>query len=233
MKRCRVVRHVAFEDLDLFAPVLPTLGFAVTWVEAPQADFAAIDPLADDLLIVLGGPLGAGDHADFPFLAAETDQVRRRLAADRPTLGICLGAQIMARALGARVYPNPNGKEIGWSALTLTPAGEDSVLARLAGSPVLHWHGDTFDLPMGARHLASTPQTAHQAFAVGQRGLALQFHVEASAAGLERWYVGHVCEIVATAGVSVSGLRAAAGLGQAMEIIGPAMLAAWLDRVCP
>mgnify|MGYP001806493543 CR=1 FL=1 len=233
MKTCSVLRHVAFEDLDLLEPVLRQRGFAIRMLDAPLGEAAGLDPLADDLLVVLGGPIGVYDDADFPFLGDEIALVRRRLDADRPILGLCLGAQIMARALGARVYPNPSGKEIGWSALTLAEAAQASPLVMLGSHPVLHWHGDTFDLPHGAVRLASTPLTANQAFAVGQCGLALQFHVEASIAGLERWYVGHVGEISATPGVSVAGLRAQAhAQGQAMQRLGPAMFAAWLDQVC-
>ncbi|MCA1907111.1 MAG: glutamine amidotransferase [Magnetospirillum sp.] len=233
MKTCTAIRHVAFEDLDLLEPVLCRRGFSITMIDAPLGGVEDLDPLADDLLVVLGGPIGVYDEADFPFLSAEIELVRRRLEADRPTLGLCLGSQIMARALGARVYPNPNGKEIGWSALTLTDAAEASALYQLGGHPVLHWHGDTFDLPHGAVRLASTPRTANQAFSVGQCGLALQFHVEASIQGLERWYVGHVGEISATPDISVASLRAQAQAdGAAMQTIGPTMFSAWLDQVC-
>lgn len=233
MKTCCALRHVAFEDLDLLEPVLRQRGFHVRVLDVALGQHDGLDPLADDLMVVLGGPIGVNDCADFPFLAEEIALVRRRLDADRPILGLCLGAQIMARALGARVYPNPNGKEIGWSALTLDPAAQATPLALLAAHPVLHWHGDTFDLPHGAVRLASTPRTVNQAFSVGQCGLGLQFHVEASVAGLERWYVGHVGEIAAAADVSVAGLRAQAlSDGMEMQRLGPAMFAAWLDQVC-
>jgi len=233
MKSCTAIRHVAFEDLDLLEPVLRQRGFALRVLDAPLGGLENLDPLADDLLVVLGGPIGVYDEADFPFLSTEIELVRRRLDADRPTLGLCLGSQIMARALGAKVYPNPNGKEIGWSALTLSDAAGASPLYRLGRHPVLHWHGDTFDLPHGAVRLASTPKTANQAFSVGQCGLGLQFHVEASIQGLERWYVGHVGEISATPDVSVASLRAQGQSdGAAMQDIGPAMFSAWLDQVC-
>jgi len=233
MKRCTAIRHVAFEDLDLLEPVLRDRGFDIRVIDAPLGGVAELAPSADDLLVVLGGPIGVYDEADFPFLGPEIELVRRRLDADRPTLGLCLGAQIMARALGAKVYPNPNGKEIGWSSLSLTDEAAASPLAVLGAHPVLHWHGDTFELPHGAIRLASTPVTANQAFSIGQCGLALQFHVEASVAGLERWYVGHVGEIAATADVSVGQLRAAAlAQGMAMQSVGPAMFADWLDQVC-
>jgi GMP synthase (glutamine-hydrolysing) len=136
----------------------------------------------------------------------------------------------MARALGARVYP-AGLKEIGWAPLDLTAAGRDSCLGRLApGTPVLHWHGDTFDLPAGAVHLAATPPCRNQAFGWERHGLALQFHLETTARGLERWYVGHAAEIAATPGVSVPELRAqAARHAAALLPQARACLAAWLD----
>src|SRR5262249_57807158 len=124
-----------------------------------------------EVLIVLGGPIGVYQEQDYPFLTDELRVLERRLAADLPTLGICLGAQLMARALGAKVYAGPR-KEIGWSPLHLSAAGRRSCLAPLAKrqAAVLHWHGDTFDLPAGATHLASTPDYPHPALACGPPG---------------------------------------------------------------
>jgi GMP synthase (glutamine-hydrolysing) len=199
------LRHVAFEDLDAFAPALAARGFAVSYREAPVDDLAAPELFAADLLIVLGGPIGAYEEAAYPFLAPEIALIERRLQAGRPVLGICLGAQLMARALGARVYPG--AKELGWTPLALSDAGRRSCLKHLGGTAVLHWHGDTFDLPAGATHLAATERTANQAFQWQSHGLALQFHIEATARGLERWYVGHALEIATTAGASIAALR--------------------------
>jgi GMP synthase (glutamine-hydrolysing) len=231
VKTALAVRHVHFEDLGAFAPVLEAHGYNIVYVEAAIDDVSAIDAPAPDLLAVLGGPIGAYEDEHYPFLREEIRQVERRLRDGRPVLGICLGAQIMARALGARVYPG-TGKEIGWAPVSLTEAGRRSPLAPLAGVPLLHWHGDTFDLPQGAVHLATTERYRHQAFAWERHGLALQFHPEVTAAGLERWYIGHAAEIAATPGVSLPVLRGEAehwapGLAPA----GTRMLAAWLDEL--
>jgi GMP synthase (glutamine-hydrolysing) len=225
------IRHVAFEDLGSFAPVLEAAGYTVRYLEA--ADGLASPAVAEeaDLLVVLGGPIGAYEDDAYPFLADELRLLERRLAAGRPLLGICLGAQLIARALGASVYPGAV-KEIGWSPVRLTDAGESSCLRHLGqGVPVLHWHGDTFDLPAGATRLASNEAYQNQAFACGDAVLALQFHLEVEPARLERWFVGHAAEIAATAGVDVQGLRRDSRLhGPPLAAAAAKVLAEWLDR---
>jgi GMP synthase (glutamine-hydrolysing) len=210
MRRAIAIRHVAFEDLGTLAAVLERRGFALAYRDATVDDLSAADIVDCDLLVVLGGPIGAYEEEPYAFLRDELRAIEARLRAGKPVLGICLGSQLMALALGARVYPG-TGKEITWSKLTLTEAGRRSCLAPLGdGTPVLHWHGDTFDLPKGAMHLAATERYRHQAFAWEGHGLALQFHLEVTAAGLERWYIGHACEIAATPELSVPVLRAQA-----------------------
>lgn len=232
MKLAIAIRHLAFEDLGSARAVLSRHGFTVRYHDVGLADFATLDPVAPDLVVVLGGPIGVYEEERYPFLREELAFLATRLAANRPTLGICLGAQLMAKALGAAVYPGPC-KEIGFAPITLTAEGEVSCLAPF-GTPdavVLHWHGDTFDLPQDAVRLASTEACANQAFALGANLLACQFHPEATAVGFERWLIGHTAELTA-AGISVSELRAAAARhGPAVEQHGTACLEQWLGAL--
>ena len=232
MPTALAIRHVAFEDLGSFAAVLRDHGFEGSCRDA-ACGLDAVDPLAADLLVILGGPIGAYQDDIYPFLTQELALIEHRLAQDRPTLGICLGAQLIARALGARVHPGPH-KEIGWSALTLTAAGRASALRVLGEHDcrVLHWHGDTFDLPVGAVRLASTPLYENQAFAWGRATLALQFHAEVTAHGLEHWFVGHACELAGVPGMSIPVLRAESGTACArLEPAGRRLLSDWLDHI--
>lgn len=224
-KSVLALRHVTFEDLGAFEAPLREAGYVIRYCEMGMDDPSAFGE--PDMLAVLGGPIGACENALYPFLNDEIALIVAQLAAGKPTLGICLGAQLMARALGARVYP-ARAKEIGWHPLTLSSAGA-RLLAPFEGYPVLHWHGDTFDLPDGATHLASTPDCDQQAFIYGRHALAVQFHPEVAMQGFERWLIGHAGEIAATRDVSVQGLRAAMyELGAATAERGRAVLANWL-----
>lgn len=225
-----VIRHVAFEDLGTLETLLVERGFELRWLDAGVDALDPIDPAAAALLVVLGGPIGVYEHDRYPWLAAQLAWLRRRLDARRPTLGICLGAQMIAAALGARVYPGP-AKEIGWTALELSAAGRDSVLAPLDGAltSMLHWHGDTCDLPAGATRLAGTPACAQQAFEWGGCALALQCHPEVDPARLERWLIGHAGEL-AQVGIEPAALRTQTQLHGA-ALVRQARLAfeGWLD----
>jgi GMP synthase (glutamine-hydrolysing) len=232
--RAVVLSHLAFEDLGSLEAPLRERGFAIECVEMATADFPLPQAISCDLLVVLGGPIGVYDEEDYPFLRDEIALIRARLSEHRPTLGICLGAQLMAAALGARVFPGKNGAEIGW--LPLKSALKEGAPAWFAplltpGLSLFHWHGDTFDLPRGAVHLAGSEKYANQAFAVGDYGLGLQFHPEVTARGLERWYVGHACEL-RQAGIGVARLRAAAHEhAGALEEAAARFWRLWLDSV--
>ena len=212
-KVVNVIRHLAFEDLGSFATVLMANDYQINYFEA--ADFESkpnellqVDSLSDDLLIILGGPISVNDSELFAFIDAEIALLKRRIAADKPTLGICLGAQLIASALGGNIYAG-KVKEIGWLGLSLTSAGKQSSLRYLQAEhcSMLHWHGETFDLPENAELLASTEHCPNQAFRYGKT-LALQFHPEVNQHDMEKWFIGHIGEISQTAGVSVAQLRA-------------------------
>lgn len=228
-KTAVALRHLAFEDLGCFEPVLAAQDYAIRYCDMGVDDLAASGAQAADLLVVLGGPIGAGDDALYPFLVAETRLLAERLAMQRPTIGICLGAQLMARALGAAVYPGQ--REIGFAPLALSAAGRASCLARFDGADVLHWHGDTFDLPAGTDLLASTAKCARQAFAAGRNAIAFQFHPEAGGHGFERWLIGHTLEL-RQAGIDIPGLRAAhARRADDLQGRAAACLLSWLSQV--
>lgn len=228
------LRHVAFEDLGLLAPVMEHSGWDVSFCEAAVEDLTHASIRNADLVIVLGGPIGVYETDAYPFLKTELALLDYRLAKGLPTLGICLGSQLIAKALGARVFKGPI-KEIGWGRIDLTSDGASSCLKALSDNDavVLHWHGDTFDLPDNAVRLASNANYDNQAFACGDHALALQFHLEADPRQLEEWYVGHTVELAA-AGISVTELRAAtrahaAGLtARAQRIFGQ-----WLQQLAP
>jgi len=206
------IRHVPFEDLGLLGPILKETGWSVSYRDAAIADFDDPAFKAADLLIVLGGPIGAYEAEAFPFLTREIDLIERRLQHGHPTLGICLGSQLMAKALGSRVFAGPT-KEIGWGRVELTEEGTRSCLKSLMepDARVLHWHGDTFDLPSKAVRLARSALYENQAFSFRHASLALQFHLEAEPSCLEQWYVGHAVELAA-AGISVPKLREATAM---------------------
>ncbi len=234
MPRCVTLSHLAFEDLGAFAGPLAAAGYRIETLEPGIDPLTDHDPLAADLVVVLGGPIGVYQTETYPWLTAEIAWLARRIAADRPIFGICLGAQLIAAAAGARVYPGDAGKEIGFAPITLTAAGRASCLAPFAAAPTtLHWHGDSFDLPPGATHLAATERYPNQAFALGSRIIGCQFHPEAGGPGFERWLIGHAAEL-SQAGVEILALRrAAARHGPALAQTAAACLHRYLDQIPP
>lgn len=169
-------QHVPFEGLGSIEAWLRDAGYAITctrFFESPD-----IPDLSDiDLLIVMGGPMSVNDEAEFPWLAQEKGFIREAVQAGKPVLGVCLGAQLIASALGAKVSKNPV-KEIGWFPIQGLPGNERAAFRFPPETTVFHWHGDTFDLPAGAIRLARSPACVNQAFQVGRATLGLQFHLE-------------------------------------------------------
>lgn len=229
LKTAAVIRHIQFEDLGTFEAVLTAFGYRIHYYDIGVNELQTLDPELPDLMVVLGGPVGVYETQAYPFLEEERQLLARRLASGRPILGICLGAQMIAAALGAKVAPMGH-KEIGFSSLSLTEAGRVGPLRHLEGVPVLHWHGDAFEIPEGAESLAATQLCATQGFAIGRNVLGLQFHPEVNAcASIERWLVGHAAEL-ASARIDPRALRAdATKHGPALREAARKTLTEWLQ----
>ena len=237
-KVVNVIRHLVFEDLAGFTSVLQAKGYQINYIEAADFvltpdDLSQINALSDDLLIILGGPISVNDAVMFPFIETEINLLKQRLAADKPTLGICLGAQLIASALGANIYPGKE-KEIGWYELSLTTAGRQSALRYLNAEhcSMLHWHGETFDLPDKAVLLASSKKYPNQAFSYASKILALQFHPEITQRAMEKWFIGHIGEIKQTDGISVEQLREDTHrFANQLEVQGELFFNSWFNEV--
>jgi GMP synthase-like glutamine amidotransferase len=199
VRRAIILQHLDREGPGFIADLCQQRGLGVNTV---RLDRGASVPAAleiGDVLVVMGGSMGVADIADarYPFLAREVGLLRRVLAKKQPVLGVCLGAQLLAHAAGSRVYPNqrPDAlgvlrpwREVGFGEVTLLGSDHEPSLVGLPERvPVLHWHGDTFDLPVGSVRLAQNDVCANQAFRIGRHAFGLQFHVETDAALVRAW----------------------------------------------
>jgi GMP synthase-like glutamine amidotransferase len=185
--RVLAFRHVPFEGLGLIEPLLRARQIELDYADLYGPGDVAPDVEAYDGLIFLGGPMSVND--DLPYLRREMGFIRRAVAGRQPVLGICLGAQLVARALGATVGRN-SAKEIGWYGLHFADAAADDRLFHGLGvETVFHWHGETFDLPPGAELLASSDLCRNQAFRIGEGVYALQFHLEVTPEMIAEWCI--------------------------------------------
>lgn len=174
--RAHYLQHVPFEGLGSIENWLQQAGHNISCTRF----FASVKlpRLEDiDLLIVMGGPMSVNDEREYPWLVPEKEFIRSVIEAGKPVLGICLGAQLIANSLGAKVFAN-QAKEIGWFPIQAVPLSEAAAFQFPEEIVVFHWHGETFELPEGAVHLAMSEGCKNQAFQVGSNVLGLQFHLE-------------------------------------------------------
>ncbi len=224
-----IIRHVPHEGLAGYREPIEAAGYALDRIDVDDPAFARIDLAEPDLLIMMGGPMGVYERDQHPWITCQLRRLARRLEADRPTLGVCFGAQMMAAAMGARVYPGP-AKEVGFAPLAIV--GPKSPLRHLEEIAVLHWHGDTFDLPDGTELLASTGAYAHQAFRRGRNILALQFHAEMGLDPRFDAWVDQWPEAIADVGSSAKAIRRDhADHGPAAVAAGRRMVGEWLEEL--
>jgi len=183
-----VIAHTESEGPGSLGEFLGSAGVRVRTARLDAGDALPADPRKLDLVVSMGGPMSVHDEGRHPFLRAETEFLRAAVQADVPVLGICLGAQLIARACGADVTKAP-AKEVGWSEVVLTAAGLADPLFRGEPPvfPVFQWHEDTFDVPVGGELLATSPACHHQAFRI-RRAVGLQFHVEVMREMLLDWF---------------------------------------------
>jgi GMP synthase (glutamine-hydrolysing) len=187
MTRACVVQHIRCEPPGIFADLLRARGIGIDTVEIDEGDELP-DWQDVDLVVAMGGPMGAYDEVDHSWLAGEKQWIAQAARAGKPYLGVCLGAQLLAASLGAKVSTGP-APEVGVLAVTLTAEGQqDPVFCALGESfPALQWHGDTFDVPAGGVHLGSSAAYRNQAFRFGEVAYAVQFHVEVTDHMLNEW----------------------------------------------
>jgi len=183
-----VCQHVPFEILGTLNPLLKEAGFRIRYVNFGRDPHAQPDLEGYDGLVILGGPMSVNDTHNHPHLKTEVELVRRAIDRQTPILGICLGAQLIAKALGADVGRSPE-TEIGWYDVEPTAAAASDPLLCHFGKPerIFQWHADAFELPAGAINLATSPNCTNQAFRWGDRVYGLQFHLEVDEHLIERW----------------------------------------------
>lgn len=193
-----IIRHVPHEGPGTIGDALDRREMAYQMLDAFHERRLNFDASQYCGLVVMGGPMNVDETDAFPFLADEVKWIQTAIERKMPVLGVCLGSQLLAKALGSRVYKN-RIKEIGWYDLELLPAATDDPLFRGIASPltVFQWHGDTFDLPSGAVQLARSPQCENQAFRFGASAYGFQFHLEVTAEIVSEWLceTGNCCEL--------------------------------------
>ncbi|MEP3476016.1 MAG: glutamine amidotransferase [Hyphomicrobiales bacterium] len=231
-KLCIAVRHLQFEDLGVFEEPVAKGGYEIQYIDAPVEKLDAA--YEADLLFILGGPCGVYEHELYPYIKDELTLAKHRIDHQLSMVGVCLGAQIIAAAAGAKVYPGINGKEIGWGPISLTEEGRNGPLSPLLlrEAPMFHWHGDTFDLPKGATLLASSELYENQIYTLGNNILGFQSHPELDPQNIEHWLIGHACELAQTAQADLLQIRAdTKNYGERLRANGIEALSNWLQTI--
>ena len=188
--------HVAFEDAASIETWAQQHGHSLTYTHLYDGQkLPEIDPF--DMLAIMGGPMNIYEHQSHPWLIEEKAFIKQAIDAGKKVIGVCLGAQLIADVLGAKVTANPN-KEIGWFPIQLTPKGKDhSLFSDLPEKlDVFHWHGDTFSIPPGAMPLAGSAACNNQAFQYKDHVLGLQFHMEYTTESIDKMLTHCADEIV-------------------------------------
>jgi GMP synthase (glutamine-hydrolysing) len=227
-KRALIIRHVHYEGVAGFRAPIEAAGYDVDRVDVADPGFSGLDLSEPDLLIMMGGPMGVYEQEEHPWIRCQLGRLARRLDAGRPTLGVCFGAQMMAAAMGAEVYPGPV-KEIGFGPVTVNDEARGGPLRHIVDVPVLHWHGDTFTLPDDVELLASSAAYPHQAFRRGPGILALQFHAEMGLDPRFEAWLEQSPETVAEVGGEAKLRAEHDALGPGAVAAGQAMIAEWLE----
>jgi len=228
-RKALIIRHVPYEGVAAYREPIEAAGYEIDRVDVADPVFPTLDLREPDLLIMMGGPMGVYEQEAHPWIRCQLRRLAQRLDADRPTLGVCFGAQLVAAALGAEVYAGPT-QEIGFHPVALHRAASESPLRHIADVPVLHWHGDTFTLPENVEPLASSELYEYQAFRRGANLLALQFHAEMGLDERFEAWIEQGSEAIAAAGTDPDSLRAAHERhGPAAVRAGQAMIAEWLE----
>jgi GMP synthase (glutamine-hydrolysing) len=231
MKRALIIRHVPYEGVAGYRQPIEEAGYAIDRIDVGDPAFSGLDLTEPDLLIMMGGPMGVYEQEQYPWIRCQLRRLALRLDANRPTLGVCFGAQMMAAALGGEVYAGP-AKEIGFHPVTVASGADDNPLDGVAGVPVLHWHGDTFTLPDGVELLASSHLYRHQAFRRGRNLLALQFHAEMGEDERIHDWIAQSPDSLGAAGQDAARLRADHDThGPGAVAAGRTMIRSWLEAL--
>jgi GMP synthase (glutamine-hydrolysing) len=231
MAKIYVLQHHPVENLGRIADALEGAALAWQYVRVGDGQPVPADMKGAGGLIVMGGPMGVYQTERYPWLRDEMRLIEDALKSNLPVLGVCLGAQIVAAALGAKVERNPDGKEIGWHSIRLGDFARDDRLMR--GLPAtltpFHWHGDIFELPRGAVSLASSDKTPCQAFRYGDK--AFQFHFEVTAEGVAAMAAAFAKELVRESISSERMIAQAADFMPALEKISDTVFSRWASPI--